>query len=78
MHQRTSVAEPLDTWFSSIVDKFTADVNKCIVLNNMCWAIWALLMIDDRDVCNDQIFNYTAMLRRAQLSLFVRKHYGIC
>jgi hypothetical protein len=43
----------------------------------MFWGVWALLMIDDKDICNENIFNYEFVKERARLNKYLKKQFGI-
>jgi len=66
----------VEHWEATKVD-FLRDVEKCCLLNNFFWAVWAFMMLQDKDVCDDTAFNYEFALGRANLIKQQRKEFNL-
>jgi len=47
--------------------KFRREVETCCLLNNYYWGVWALVLLRDKDVCEERVFNYEFAISRVKM-----------
>ena len=47
-----------EAYWESMREQVDREVKQCLLLNNFYWCIWALTMLQDSDVCREDVFNY--------------------
>ena len=55
------------------LDGFVRNVVRCMILNNIYWGVWGVLMIKPEEI-NDDIFNFGFTQGRLELNRFLQDH----
>ena len=49
----------------------------CCLLDNFLWGVWAIMMLKDEDVTNEDTFNIKFAPCRAKMQKAIKKEFGI-
>lgn len=76
-HKVKKIEVPFDQFFESRIEQLEKEVHKCMILNNFYWAVWAYMILKDKEICKEETFNYFFSAHRAQLQKHCKKEFGL-
>ena len=57
----------------SNLEQLTLEVKNCCLVNNFYWGVWALVMLQDQDVCSDNVYHYQFATSRVIMYKAIKK-----
>ena len=66
-----------EEYWAETKDKFIADVNKCLLLNNFVWAVWAMMIMSDKQVYDDDTWHWKFLPGRIEGYRMQKAEFGL-
>jgi len=61
-----------EAYYAGKEKEFKEDVRACMILNNLMWGVWAILMIKEGEYEKEGLFNYDFLEARVEMLQKVR------
>lgn len=71
------VEKPFEEHWESVKESFVKSVEKLTLVNSLYWSTWAIMMLPDESVCDDNAWQWAFLKGRNETSTFQKKEFNI-
>ena len=66
-HDKGDALETFEVWQKNFFPKFEQEVKQSCLLSSFNYAVWALVMLSDADITNNNVFHYKYAAMRVEM-----------
>lgn len=80
-HERLIENEGIDENYEDfekrIYPKLELEVQQCCLLNHFYWSLWALMMLNDRELCKENIYHFFYVGKRIEMYISAKQLFNL-